>query len=154
MKNILLVLGLLWIGLSSFTSKATIEGKVLEEGTTDPVIFANVVLFKNGVRVGVKSTDFDGNYKFENLEEGVYEIEVSYIGFDLQKIKGIKVEIGKTNRVDIIMTGREVQLEEVVVTEYKVPLIEQDNTIDRKEWSKVEKVITRGMDNVFDKGID
>lgn len=128
MKNILLVLGLLWIGLSSFTSKATIEGKVLEEGTTDPVIFANVVLFKGGVRVGVKSTDFDGNYKFENLEEGVYEIEVSYIGFDLQKIKGIKVEIGKTNRVDIIMTGREVQLEEVVVTEYKVPLIEQDNT--------------------------
>ena len=30
---------------------------------------------------------------------------------------------------------------------------EQDNTIDRKEWSKVEKVITRGMDNVFDKGV-
>ena len=32
-------------------------------------------------------------------------------------------------------------------------LTEQDNTIDRKEWSKVEKVITRGMDNVFDKGV-
>ena len=32
-------------------------------------------------------------------------------------------------------------------------IIEQDNTIDRKEWSKVEKVITRGMDNVFDKGV-
>ena len=30
---------------------------------------------------------------------------------------------------------------------------EQDNTIDKKEWAKVEKVITRGMDNVFDKGV-
>ena len=32
-------------------------------------------------------------------------------------------------------------------------LTEQDNTIGKKEWSKVEKVITRGMDNVFDKGV-
>ena len=29
----------------------------------------------------------------------------------------------------------------------------QDNTISAKEWEKVEKVITRGMDNVFDKGV-
>ena len=32
-------------------------------------------------------------------------------------------------------------------------LNEQDNTIGEKEWEKVEKVITRGMDNVFDKGV-
>ena len=30
---------------------------------------------------------------------------------------------------------------------------EQHNTIGKKEWSKVEKTITRGMDNVFDKGV-
>ena len=30
---------------------------------------------------------------------------------------------------------------------------EQDNTIGKKEWSKVEKTITRGMDMVFDKGV-
>ena len=29
----------------------------------------------------------------------------------------------------------------------------QDNTISAKEWEKIEKVITRGMDNVFDKGV-
>jgi len=39
------------------------------------------------------------------------------------------------------------------VIKLKDIIIEQDNTIDRKEWSKVEKVITRGMDNVFDKGV-
>ena len=32
-------------------------------------------------------------------------------------------------------------------------LTEQDNKISEKEWSKVEKVITRGMDNIFDKGV-
>ena len=32
-------------------------------------------------------------------------------------------------------------------------LNEQDNTIGKKEWSKVEKTITRGMDMVFDKGV-
>ena len=29
----------------------------------------------------------------------------------------------------------------------------QDNTIDKKEWTKVERVITRGMDMAFDKGV-
>jgi len=32
-------------------------------------------------------------------------------------------------------------------------LNEQDNTISAKEWEKVEKVITRGMDMAFDKGV-
>ncbi len=30
---------------------------------------------------------------------------------------------------------------------------EQDNTISAKAWEKEEKIITRGMDNVFDKGV-
>ena len=32
-------------------------------------------------------------------------------------------------------------------------LSEQDNKISAKEWEKVEKVITRGMDMAFDKGV-
>ena len=30
---------------------------------------------------------------------------------------------------------------------------EQDNTTSAKEWRKVEKTITRGMEMVFDKGV-
>ena len=32
-------------------------------------------------------------------------------------------------------------------------LNEQDNTTSAKEFRKIEKTITRGMDNVFDKGV-
>ena len=32
-------------------------------------------------------------------------------------------------------------------------LKEQDNTTSAKEWRRVEKTITRGMDMVFDKGV-
>jgi hypothetical protein len=32
-------------------------------------------------------------------------------------------------------------------------LNEQDTTISAKEWRKVEKAITRGMDAAFDKGV-
>lgn len=32
-------------------------------------------------------------------------------------------------------------------------LSEQDNTIDKKEWNKEAKIITRGMDMAFDKGV-
>ena len=30
---------------------------------------------------------------------------------------------------------------------------EQDNTISAKAWEQEEKISTRGMDNVFDKGV-
>ena len=108
-------------------AQTTLEGKVAEENG-EPVIFANVVLFQNDVQKAVVSTDFDGNYIFSALEAGTYAVEVSYLGFAKQRVTGIKVAAGKVNKLDVEMIPEGVVLDEIVVTEYKVPLVDFDNT--------------------------
>ena len=41
----------------------TIKGKILEEGTNEPIIFATVYYEKNDTKIGT-ATDFDGKFTF------------------------------------------------------------------------------------------
>lgn len=112
---------------STAWSQTSIEGKVTEEESGEPVIFGDVALYKNGVLVTGAQTDFDGNYSITNLEAGNYDVEASYIGFSPKRITGVTITSGKVTRVDFKL-GQGINLDEVVITEYKKPLIEIDNT--------------------------
>ena len=115
--------------LSTLTyAQTSLEGKVTDKETGEELIGANIVLEKNGTFASGSSTDFDGNYSI-NIDPGTYDITFSYIGSPDNKITGVVVKAGQANRLDVQLGGDEgVLLDVVVVTEYKVPLIEQDNT--------------------------
>lgn len=125
----LVLLFLLFIISASAIAQTSLAGKVTDQESGEPIIFANVVLYKNGVLVTGTETDFDGNYSFSSIDPGTYDVEISYVGYPTQRLTGISVLAGKANKADVQMasTGG-VVLDEIVVTEYKVPLIEQDNT--------------------------
>lgn len=108
-------------------SQASLSGTVTDEETGEPIILGNVALYKNGNLTGGGETDFDGNYSIGNLDPGTYDVEVSYVGYANNRISGVVVNAGKAVKLDIKL-NRGINLIEVVVTEYKVPLIEQDNT--------------------------
>jgi len=108
-------------------SQTSLQGTVSDEETKEPILFCNVVLYKNDVLIKGAETDLDGNYSFYNIDPGTYDLEVSYVGFNPQRVRGIVVFAGKTNKVDIELTQGLV-LTEVVVSDYKIPLVEQDNT--------------------------
>ncbi len=111
------------------TAQTSLNGKVTDGDTGEPIIFGNVALYKNGVLITGTETDFDGNYNFTEIDPGTYDVEVSYVGYQPQRVTGIQVLAGKANRANVeLSSGGGVVLEEVVVTEYQVPLIEQDNT--------------------------
>ncbi len=113
-------------GILSAGAQTSLEGKVQDENK-ESLIGATVVLFKSGVQKGGTTTDLDGNYTFTNLDPGTYDVEFSYVGYQTQRFQNVVVFAGKANRLDIeLATG--ILLNEVVVTEYKVPLIQQDNT--------------------------
>ena len=125
MRRILLLL--LFIG-SILHAQTSLNGKVTEEETNEPVVYATVGLFKNDVPVAGTETDQYGNYVFSNIDPGTYDLLVSYTGFPEQKLTGITILAGKLNRADVKMSNQGVILDEVVVVEYRAPLIEQDNT--------------------------
>lgn len=128
--NLRITLLLVFIGFAEILlGQTSLLGSVSNGEDKEPVAFANVVVYKNGVLITGADTDLDGFYSFPTLDPGTYDVEVSYIGLATQRIKGVQVLAGKSNKLDIIMeSDGGLVLEEVIVKEYKVPLIEQDNT--------------------------
>ncbi|MCB9040000.1 MAG: TonB-dependent receptor [Lewinellaceae bacterium] len=126
-RFLLLFFSLLITGAGAY-AQTTLQGKVTDQETGEPILFGSVALYKNGVLTTGTETDFDGNYNFTELDPGTYDVEVSYVGYAKQRTTGVKALAGKANRLDIELTPAGVVLDEVVVTEYRVPLVEQDNT--------------------------
>jgi len=125
-RYLLLFFALLVAGATA-TAQTALQGKVTDD-TGEPIIFGSVALYQNGVLETGTETDFDGNYSFTNLDPGTYDVKVTYVGYSPQEIRGVKVFAGKANKLDVEITSDAVNLDEVVVVDYKVPLVEQDNT--------------------------
>jgi len=125
MRNLLLIFSLLFIASASFGQTA-IAGKVSDGETKEELIGANITFSKDGVFVTGASTDFNGNYKV-NIDAGNYSVTTSYIGYSEQTIQGVVVKAEQTTKLDISLSEG-VLLDAVEVVEYKVPLIDPDNT--------------------------
>ncbi len=106
-----------------------IKGKISDTDTDDVFIGANVVVSKNGVFVIGTSTDFEGNYTLK-IDPGVYDMEVSYIGYQTKRIENIEVNAGQVTQTDVLF---EDNFEAIIYDDYHcggyytIPLIEQDN---------------------------
>jgi hypothetical protein len=116
--------------INSKISDTIIKGKVSELSTGEPILFATISLYKDGSVINQVETDFDGIYYFSDLNPDTYDIEASFIGYKTQKITGIVIKNEEENIVDIIMEkSLDAELhDEIIIKEYRVPLIEFDNT--------------------------
>lgn len=107
---------------------ASIQGKVTDSETGEPILFGSVALYKNGVLTTGTQTDFDGNYSINPIDPGTYDVEFSYVGYNTNRVTGFVASAGKANILNAQLGTDAVTLDAIVVTEYKVPLIEADNT--------------------------
>ena len=130
MNKFIIVISLLFATISlSYGQATSLSGNVTDQDSGKPILFGSVALYNNGKLITGVKTDFDGNYSFANIDPGTYDIEASYIGYHRSRITGIVVLAGKSNISNIeIRESRGVDLCEVVVIEYRQPLIEHDNT--------------------------
>lgn len=108
-------------------SQTSLAGKVTDEESGEPISFGTVALYKNGVLITGTETDLDGNYSISNIDPGTYDAEASFTGYNAVRMTNVQVLAGKANRLDFQLSSG-VLMEEIVVKEYKVPLIQQDNT--------------------------
>ncbi len=128
MLRILLVLLALSVGMLSY-GQTSLSGKVTDEESGENIVFGTVALYQNEVLRNVTETDDFGNYSFSNIDPGTYDVEASYTGYQPKRVTNVKVLAGKANKLDLtISTGGGIILDEVVVVDYAVPLVEQDNT--------------------------
>jgi len=126
-RNLLLSLLFILFGTIAYGQATSLSGKVTDQATGEPVMFASVAIYKNGVLISGAETDLDGNYNFSNIDGGTYDLEPSYIGYQPTRIEGVVVYEGQANIVDLEISEG-VVMDEIEVIGYREPLIKQDNT--------------------------
>lgn len=105
----------------------TLSGIVTESQTKDPVIYGSIALYQNGVLVTGTETGFDGKYVFSELAAGVYDLEISYVGFPTKKVTNVEMKKDFKTTVNVEMSeGLDIPFCGLIY--YEVPLVEQDNT--------------------------
>ena len=127
-KKLLLSAMVMLISGFAIAQSGAIQGKVTDSETKQPIPFANVIVEQGGKVVNGGSTDIDGNYKVKPLSPGSYDVKVSYVGYAKLMMKGVIVNSDKTRFLNIKLESSATQLEAFVVKEYKVPLIDKDQT--------------------------
>lgn len=98
--------------INLFAQSGIIIGKIFNATSNDPIEFATVAI--TGTTIGIQ-TDENGNYELKNLTPGLYNIEVSYVGFKKKTVLEIQVTNAKPAVVDIGMEETVSELNEVVV---------------------------------------
>ena len=71
---------LLFLSSSLVFAQSTISGRVLDSETQKPLPYANVFLSKTTIGA---SSDLDGYFRVENVPNGIYELVVQYLGYEL-----------------------------------------------------------------------
>jgi len=96
----------------SFAQKIAIKGRVYNSLNNEPIPFAQVVV--QGTTI-YGETDENGYYQIYDLKPGLYNLEVSYIGFKKKIIFEIQVNPKVAAVVDISLEEEPKELEEVIV---------------------------------------
>ena len=128
-KNLLMTLAVILATCTMTMAQAQgrLKGKITDD-SGEPVPFANVIVEKGGTQVGGASSDFDGNYDINPIPPGTYDLKASCIGLNPFVLRGLVIPANKITFYDIKMASGAINLNEVTVVDYEIPLISKDNT--------------------------
>jgi hypothetical protein len=111
-KYILSNLFIICFSVLSIAQTGIIKGRVYDELTNEALPFANVVIL--GTTIGI-ATDLEGNYILENLTPGVYNIEVTFLGYKSGIASDIAVSNNAPTKVDFALVEEDSKLEEIEI---------------------------------------
>ncbi len=128
-RYIYLVLACVLMSTLAYSQSQSIQGRIYDAKSNEGLPFANVILLKDGIQKAGTTTDLDGNYSFTGFDPGTYDVEAVYVGYPNARMTGVRVSASQSLPLDIEMSAEQgVDLDVVTVTEYRIPLIKQDET--------------------------
>ena len=133
----------------AIAQQGRLKGKITDD-TGEPVPFANIIVEKGGTQVGGASSDFDGNYDINPIPPGTYTLKASCVGMNPFVLNGLVIPANKITYYDVKMKSGAINLNEVTVIDYEIPLISKDNTtsgasITSEEISKLPNRSAEGV---------
>lgn len=95
-----------------FSQTAILRGVVTDARSLEPIPFATVVI--QGSNNGL-TTDFEGKFEFTDLNAGLYNIEVSFLGYKKAVVYEIELTLARPAFVTVRLEEAAVQVEAVEV---------------------------------------
>lgn len=142
----LLIMLVVWstAGFSIPEVKGVVKGKVIDSRTKDALEFVNVSVKKKGSSELVKGTitDQTGAFSVDNLSDGTYVINISYIGYKpFEKEFSLTPSAGRVNLKTIPLAEDSKMLDEVQVIGQKSQMKFE---IDKKVFNVDQNIASTG----------
>jgi len=102
---------LLFLSSSLVFAQSTISGRVLDSETQKPLPYANVFLSKTTIGA---SSDLDGYFRVENVPNGIYELVVQYLGYELGIFKVTILE-KESFRLTVRLKPKPIEGKEIII---------------------------------------
>lgn len=90
--------------LSYGQTTGSIQGRITDVETEDPLMFANLVILDGDLQVAVTQTDIDGRYNFPLVPVGTYDLVVVYSGYPNKTIPNVELSADEVRMIDIEMS--------------------------------------------------
>ncbi|MBT6684751.1 MAG: TonB-dependent receptor plug domain-containing protein [Bacteroidetes bacterium] len=119
-----------------------IKGKVADKETGEGIPFANVAVEQDGQNISGGITDFNGNFLIKPIPPGRYTLKASYVGYNTFQLNDVLCKAGSNTVLDVKLESTSQLIPDVIVTGYKVPLIDKDKvssteTVTAKEIAQM-----------------
>lgn len=125
----------------------TLQGRVTDAKTGEPLAFANVVLYMSGIQKGGGQTNIDGNFTIRPVNPGTYDILVSYVGYVSQKVVGYPIGADKISFQNFALSESVIVKEMVEIKDYVKPLVEKDEGSGGRVTDKeIQKAPVKSVD--------
>jgi len=124
------------------TSRTILRGFVYEKNTSEPIMFANVILkgIDNKDILKGAATDVNGLYNLTSLESGNYKLIVTYIGYDTTEYN-IFIKTGEVKTKNIEIAKSSVKLNEVKISGERLEMKTEVKAASIKITSQDLKII-------------
>ncbi len=124
------------------TSRTILRGFVYEKNTSEPIMFANVILkgIDNKDVLKGAATDVNGLYNLTSLETGNYKLIVTYIGYDTTEYN-IFIKTGEVKTKNIEIAKSSVKLNEVKISGERLEMKTEVKAASIKITSQDLKII-------------
>lgn len=111
----LLLLLALAIGTAFAADSGKIKGRLVEKGSGEPLLGANVKVLDSQPARGA-ATDLDGNFFIPQVSIGIYDIEITSVGYHKLTMTEVMVARDLTTDIGVVeMTPNSLELEVVVI---------------------------------------
>lgn len=137
---------LLFLSSFSIAQLATLQGKIIDEKTKEPLFSATVKIGTTGT-----ITDFEGNFELK-VEAGTKQLEISYVGYET-KVQEVTLNAGETVNLALTLGETVNLLQTATVTsgKYEKPLGEVTVSLEVLSSDLIESTNAKSLSESLDK---